>query len=152
MNSAAKLCKTPHFPSLETGKLFPIPANSWFKTPRPISRLMNEYSLAKDQDLYMPKGKGLPVVWNRSHAIASAWFPRGRNSWPRRDGHTLSDHRSRRWIESESARYVYSRYLLLVPSLKTKLAYEFGCKVMQNSTLPLPRNRKIIPNPCKLLI
>ena len=23
---------------------------------------MNEYSLAKDQDLYMPKGKGLPVV------------------------------------------------------------------------------------------
>ena len=28
----------------------------------------------------------------------------------------------------------------------------FGCKVMQNSTLPLPRNRKIIPNPCKLLI
>ena len=39
MNSAAKLCKIPHFPSLETGILFPIPANSWFKTSRPIRDL-----------------------------------------------------------------------------------------------------------------
>ena len=44
MNSAAKLCKTPHFPSLETGKLFPIPANSWFKTPRPIRDLATNHN------------------------------------------------------------------------------------------------------------